>query len=425
MQSDNQTIHFMGVILFLVVTIFVIPTAWGSTPELISTIAGATGESIGHAAGMIPDIDQDGFGEIVTGSVTLNEVRLQSGKTGTLIWKATGNNPGDWFGQSLRAIPDVTGDGISDIFVGAPQINGGIASGPGYVRLLSGKDGSTVWTRFGLFTGDYFGWSVDGVGDLDKDGVYDLIVGSPYSDVVNANNAGSVHIISGKDGHSIKSFFGEQNTLLGWSVKGLGDITGEGIPEFAAGAPLGIAGTDTAKGQVQVYMGHTLTKYFSLKGDKAVAWFGYSIDVLPKTPVSPPKIVVGSPFFDPDTKGKISVFDLVSKQLIWSKAGYTDSLLGFSLANAGDVDNDGIPDVVGGAPGWNAGIIQFRSGKDGSHIKDIFGTNSNYEFGKRLLSVNEPFGKNVATLIVSSPKSNGIIWVMGHPQKYAPVKKGP
>jgi hypothetical protein len=91
---------------------------------------------------------------------------------------------------------DVNKDGYADLIVGATgDDNNGSSSGS--ARVLSGKDGTILYTFNGDADFDYFGQSVSGAGDVNQDGYPDLIVGA-YQDDNNGKNSGSARVFSGK-----------------------------------------------------------------------------------------------------------------------------------------------------------------------------------------------------------------------------------
>ena len=97
--------------------------------------------------------------------------------THTELFTFSGDSAGDEFGLSVSGAGDVNGDGTPDLIVGAPgDDNNGSDSGS--ARVLSGIDGSTLFTFDGDSAGDFFGVSVNGLGDLNGDGLDDFVVGS-------------------------------------------------------------------------------------------------------------------------------------------------------------------------------------------------------------------------------------------------------
>jgi FG-GAP repeat protein/VCBS repeat protein len=147
--------------------------------------------------------------------------------------------PGDAFGRSVAPLGDFDGDGVPDLAVTAP----GDAAGGAVWLLLLRSDGSVKGSReltpasCGC-TGPFV--SVDRIGDLDGDGVTDLIVGSVDAALVLfLNDDGSVRaharIASGSGG-----FAGPTPADFGISVTRLGDLDGDGTLDVAIGSTQGV-----------------------------------------------------------------------------------------------------------------------------------------------------------------------------------------
>ncbi len=161
------------------------------------------------------------------------------------------------FGQSLAALGDLDGDGVTELAVGAPRADGG-GTDRGLVWVLFLAPDGTVRShaRIGdglgglagpLQDGDWFGTGVAALGDLDADGVRDLAVGAGFTDD-GGPDRGAVYVLRlAPDG----SVVGEQRVsdtaggftgalddadIFGWSVRGLGDRDGDGRLELAVGA---------------------------------------------------------------------------------------------------------------------------------------------------------------------------------------------
>ena len=162
------------------------------------------------------------------------------------------------FGASVVSMGDLNGDGITELAVGSPHdADGGYQTGA--VWVLSVNHDGTVGSHqkisdlagnFGgeLDVGDFFGFGVAAIGDLDQDGVGDLVVGAPGDDdggfrhgaiwIMFLNGDGTVkrhQKISDTQG----GFEGklEYNEWFGASVASCGDLNGDGISDIAVGAP--------------------------------------------------------------------------------------------------------------------------------------------------------------------------------------------
>jgi len=263
------------------------------------------------------------------------------------------------FGYNVTGLGDVNGDGRPDFAVAAPgrlpdPIGswGGVGGGEGpqgSVYIYSGADLSLIRTLTNHTSG--FGAAMAAVGDLDADGVPDLVVGSPNVD----NNAdlvvdqhGRITVYSGANGGIITSINGAGRFFeFGYSLATIGDFDGDGHDDVIVGAPA--AGTDpsvTGPGCAFVYSLIDSALLHTFTGENVGDRFGHAVVGTADIPASATAagdgvkdFVVGAPGHDGSgsNSGRAYVYN-----------GQTGAL--FTHATLGD----GLP---AGAEGVTAGDI--------------------------------------------------------------------
>ena len=244
----------------------------GANGSVLLTVTGTTpGDGFGTAAAGTGDVDGDGTPDFAVGAPRATpppiffpkagEAFVFSGATGLPVHSFQGTAALDLFGTSLAGVGDVTGDGIPDVAVGAPQndATGPWASGPGYVRVHSGADGSLVHFWSGSLIGDAFGQTVAGGSDVDGDGVPDLVIGVPQfvDNGLSFLGPGYARVFSGANGSMLATSQGSANNEgYGRAVAGLGDADGDGFGDWAVGSPSACAcGANWGLVEVRSYAG--------------------------------------------------------------------------------------------------------------------------------------------------------------------------
>src|SRR5258705_1572156 len=232
----------------------------GSLLWLVRAPAGFGGTGFGKAIAEIGDLDGDGTPDIAVGPCTelgymgigtISSIRVLSGRDGSLVFAIRSMNgpPGvHSFGESIAGAGDVNGDGIPDILVGAPMYGNNYNEGMVYLR--SGRDGSFLRATSGVVPHSRFGAAIAPVGDLDHDGVIDFLVGAPRDDTTGPF-AGSAWLVSGRFASTLRVFRGQAGEEFGSFVSGGVDADGDGVPDLAVGAPSAGAG-GTLSGAVRV-----------------------------------------------------------------------------------------------------------------------------------------------------------------------------
>lgn len=338
------------------------------------------------------DIDGDGYADVVVGASHANSSERYAGAVyvvsggdlnGTVHLadaNATleGEAWGDHAGYTVDVVSDTAGN-ESDVVVGAPY-DDSVNRTAGAVYLLRGGDLdldgtdelslSDVGTKYaGEGHGDRAGWSVADAGDVNGDGLSDIVVGAPGNDT-GGNDAGAAYVLHGDDGSAergpdaslaeadAKVVGADADDAAGYSVDGAGDVNGDGYADVVVGAPYSDAAGDDA-GAAHVLHGTDLSGETNLEaadlttygeGEGDIAGFAVSGGPCDE------RVFVGAPGTD-ETTGAVHV--------VAANATGTASLedatvtvtgeargdgAGFSLAGATNLSSDGSEELLIGAP---------------------------------------------------------------------------
>lgn len=308
--------------------------------DLVRTLesqAGVTLAGFGRSVVNVGDLNGDGADDVAIGSTgqdtALGRVDVYSGKTGDRLWSASGADAG--FGRAIVAIADVSGDGVRDIAISSPGLDG-----KGMVAIYSGADGSLrtsiLGDSFGAADGAAFGWSI-ATGDLNGDAIPDLAIGAPND---GPQGAGRVYLVSA-DGTSIGMIEGQQaGELFGWAVA-VGHTTGQSLDDVMVGAPGWDTDASADNGRVARYRADG-TQVFAIAGRDAGDLAGYSVLAIPSNDGSYADLAYGSPGADAWGMGSLLVSHAGIVQIVDADgvvsaivAGtHTGSFFGASLAAA-------------------------------------------------------------------------------------------
>jgi len=332
--------------------------------------AGAGGaDRFGWSVAGAGDVNGDGFEDLVAGAPYSDAGAPDAGRAYVYFGgpgadavpdvTLTSTVIGERFGHAVAGAGDVNADGYDDVAVGAPE-SSVVVGGGGRVYVYFGgasMDSAADVTISGNAGGDALGSSVVGAGDVNADGFDDLVVGIPERDLPAAD-AGMAHVYFGGASMNaapdvLLTVAAEVGGEMGRSVAAPGDVDGDGYADVAVGAP----GMGDDAGLVAVFRGGAVMDGIAdltLTGSDTER-FGASVggagDV---NGDGSPDLVVGAPGLAPGLAGRAYVFagaGMAPAALVATIPGAAGDVLGAAVAGVGDVNGDGYDDVAVGAPG--------------------------------------------------------------------------
>ena len=354
------------------------------------------------------DVDGDGLGDILIGSPNSDEGAMNAGKA-YLIFGASlsaenldlseadftfiGEDIEDFAGLAVASAGDVDGDGFDDILISS-RVNddGGNDTGKTYLILASSLDSTNPvinlaaadYKFVGVTPYDVSGWSIASAGDVDGDGLDDIMISAKRARDWIENDVGKVYLILGASLGDVSTmsladadyvFIGEDtDDWAGSSLSSAGDVDGDGLADLLIGADGNDHGGDWS-GKVYLVLGGSLDWTNSeLNLENAdYEFIGDEFDHAGSSVASAgdvdgdglADILIGA---DGDYDGgfhagktylvlgaSLGPTTMSLPSVDYAFVGDEVDLAGSSVASAGDVDEDGLDDILIGAPGNSEG----------------------------------------------------------------------
>lgn len=321
----------------------------------------------------------------------------------------------------------LNGNGVSTTFVDANTLRCTVSSAllatPGCINVVvrnaspAGGDSLSaaiqVWSdintatmTYGQGDGDLHGYTVVALGDINADGLDDYAVGAPGWSA----DRGRVQGISGANGAQLWLRTGGTDQDFGHAMARCGDLTGDGITELIVGGP----GYGNDRGLVRVLNGASGAIVRTFFGVNSSDRFGEAVSSEGDLDGDgTPDYVIGAPGYA-SSQGRVYVYDGASGSLVRTHDGASAGVrLGAAVTSRFDMGGNGLADVIAGAPshdgnGTNAGRVRLFSGQTGSQLMSLLGTAAGDQFGYSLTMVSTGEGNNEGFLIAGAPQIGSI-----------------
>ncbi|GGM98165.1 hypothetical protein GCM10010967_34980 [Dyadobacter beijingensis] len=336
---------------------------------------------MGIAVGLAGDIDGNGFSDLVIGANLYDQGQVNEGAAFVFYGSKSGinanqpailevNQANAMLGMSVAGAGDINADGYGDVLAGAPFYSQGqTEEGAAFLYFGSPKglgNKPTVIQSNQAYA--HMGSAVASAGDLDADGYADIAVGAPHYDKVQAD-VGLTTIYSGSafgiNANPSAAIAGVQmNEEMGRSVACVGDVNADGYADLMIGSRLQGKGPAN-EGVVYIYPGSQAgmgkKPLSTLKSGQANAYLGQSVASAGDVDgdgVS--DVVIGCHLYShgQNNEGAVMIWHGTTSGPVPASAlmvNQPESQFGYSVSGAGDIDGDGYDDIVVGAPRYDNG----------------------------------------------------------------------
>lgn len=341
----------------------------------------------------------DGYAEIRDG-VTMAILRTHEGIS----------EPGGKLGSAVARMGDIDGDGVDDYAIS--EIHGtGLQYRTGLVQTYSGMTGAELWVTEGDQSWAEFGTKIVNTGDLTGDGIDDLAVSAPdWSRAFFSYSWGAVHLISGADGSHLHRIVGTgEYDVLGLNIGMLGDVNGDGFND------LGVARDGPAydsPGYLRIYSGANFQLLEELEGPPVPMFgttgFAHSFCSLGDLDGDgADEFAVGLPYLDNDPwrrSGAVRAYRGRTAEVLWTVQGANNyDYFGFTLAPTGDLNGDGAQDLVVSEPNlFPGGAVHLLSGIDGRRLATWVSSEYSDDYGATVAAGVDITGDGIPEILVGA-----------------------
>ncbi len=404
----------------------------------------STGDDVGYAVGVAGDVNGDGYSDIIVGAPkdtrTTDGVDREgvaylfhgspAGLSHSPNWTAGSGQKGANFGASVATAGDVNNDGFDDVIVGADRYNNGqSAEGMAFVYFGSaaGLSASPGWSCESDQKDAYLGVAVGTAGDVNGDGYADVVVGAKwYSN--DQTNEGRAYLFYGSAAglSDIPDWIAEIDQAgagFGSAVATAGDVNGDGYADVIVGAPE-YDGPQQDEGAVFLFYGSaaglSAAPDLTISGGEGGARFGAAVSLagdINQDGYS--DVIAGAPLFDTDQTDAGAAFlflgsaaglqPIAQQTLDISQSG---SSFGGAVSPAGDVNGDGLADVLVGAKFYTndnsreGGAFLFLGSGAGLAPTPAWrgeGNKAETEFGHAVSTAGDVNSDSYTDLVVGAP----------------------
>jgi len=370
-------------------------------------VSGSSSGGFGSVVDLIGDANGDGVCDLLISSpydstgtpFEAGSASVYSGADASVLYTVRGTDGRAHMGRGASAVGDVNADGYADFVVAAPDDDLPRMRDGGRVLVFSGRDGSLLREHLATRLAESFGWSCAEIGDVDEDGHADVMASAPGAVTPGGQWVGAVRIFSGADGHLLVRAYGDHVArLLGsYPIHGLGDIDGDGKPDFIARQVELVRVFSGADGHEIRRHAYPTDSFLVLSGGLDANGDGFN------------DYLIGHAAFD-DSHGRVQVFSGVDGTLLRELVGERSVLaLGSSVLGLGDLDGDGYGDLATGVPYANtlplqqSGEVRAYNGHTGAEIARVSGSRAGDRLGAVDLGGGRDFsGDGLPDLVVAT-----------------------